>query len=114
MKEIPEEGLKDKNLSTQNKKMWTLRDGPSLPFILPLLWPSVFPELSVSTSWGLSAVPSLSKLLGQVQGERATKLQEYVFRFAFIKKWNLKSQHAVTSDSHFSPLDFIYFISSLF
>lgn len=46
LKEIPEDWLKSKNLSTQNKKMWTLRDDPSLPFILPLLWPAVFPELS--------------------------------------------------------------------
>lgn len=104
LKEIPEEGLKNKNLSTQNKEMWTLHDDPSLSFILPLLWPSVFPELSLSTSWGLAAVPSLSKLLGQVRGARTTKLQEFVIRFALIKKWNPKSQNAVTSGSHFSPL----------
>lgn len=46
LKEIPEDWLKNKNLSTPNKKLWTLHGDPSLPFILPLPWPAVLPELS--------------------------------------------------------------------
>lgn len=107
-KKFQRKDWKIKNLSSQNKEMWTLRDDPSLPFILPLLWPSVFPELSLSTSWGLSAVPSLSRLLGQVREAWTTKLQEFAICFALIKKWNLKSQNAVTSDSHFSPLSILF------
>lgn len=45
LKEIPEVWLKNKNLSTQNKKMWTPHDEPSLPFIFALLWPAALPEL---------------------------------------------------------------------
>lgn len=112
LKEIPEDWLKNKNLNSQRcGHCMMIQVSPSflhfsdpqcflnyLQHQLKLICCSLIVR-AVRTSAGRGVWVAKETAKGKQLNQNPKK---FVISFMIIKKWNLKIQHAITSDSHFA------------